>query len=150
MINMNPVERATSLYAQGYNCSQALFISFATDGGIDFEEAALIASGLGGGISLQNSMCGAVIGAIMSLGLSCRGQYNAAIELKKKSREKSFDFMNRFKKSMGSLTCGDLLGYNLSIEKEYNEAQEKALFKNRCSEIVKNAAEILYSIFNRE
>ncbi len=51
-----------------YNCAQAVFIPFAKEGGIDPETANAVASQFGSGMGM-GSVCGALTGALMVLGL---------------------------------------------------------------------------------
>ncbi|MBN2737337.1 MAG: C_GCAxxG_C_C family protein [Spirochaetales bacterium] len=149
MKTMNPVEEATILFSQGYNCAQAVLISFCENFALEREQAIRLAAAFGGGVSLQNSICGAVSGALMVIGLSCEKDKDIAA-LKKISREKATDFIKQFKNTFGSINCTELLGYDLSNKAEYQLATEKGLFKTRCVDLVRRAAEILNQSLNKE
>jgi C_GCAxxG_C_C family probable redox protein len=66
---MDRLKIAMSRFADGFNCSQAVFAAFADDFGLDGETALKIASGFGGGMGRMAETCGAVTGAMMVLGL---------------------------------------------------------------------------------
>ena len=51
-----------------YNCAQAVVIPFAENAGINAETAMKFAAGFGGGMR-RGSVCGAVTGGLMALGL---------------------------------------------------------------------------------
>ena len=68
---MNQIDLALSRFAEGFNCSQAVFSSYAE--GIDEATALKIASGFGGGMGRMAETCGAVTGAMMVLGLKFGG-----------------------------------------------------------------------------
>ena len=51
-----------------YNCAQAVVIPFAENAGINAETAIKFAAGFGGGMR-RGSVCGAVTGGLMALGL---------------------------------------------------------------------------------
>ena len=65
-------QKAESLFAEGYNCSQAVLLAFADECGLTQETAALLASSFGGGMGRLREVCGAVSGMFMVAGL-CRG-----------------------------------------------------------------------------
>ena len=62
-------DRAVELFMQGKNCSQAVFVAFATDLGLTEEMALSISIGLGGGVGRMREVCGAVSGSAMVVGL---------------------------------------------------------------------------------
>ncbi len=84
-----------------YNCAQSVLNAFSAEAGIPEETALKIASNFGGGMK-RASVCGAVTGGLMVLGLfgvedksSIEAYYNAIKE-----------------KHEGILDCGDLLRKN--------------------------------------
>ena len=56
------------LFENGYDCGQVVFSYFAEELGLDEEIALKIAAGLGGGMFGGDS-CGAVVGAVLAIGL---------------------------------------------------------------------------------
>ncbi len=65
------MEKAKELRAdtgRHYNCAQSVLIPFAADAGIDEEAAFRVAANFGGGMKM-GSVCGAVTGGLMALGL---------------------------------------------------------------------------------
>ena len=60
----NPTQIARDRFAEGFNCSQAVFCAYAPKFGINEEAALKIASPFGGGIAHQGQVCGAVSGAL--------------------------------------------------------------------------------------
>lgn len=65
---MNKVEKSLNYFKNGFNCSQALLATYATDFGLSEEMALKVATQFGGG-ARKGEMCGAVSGALMVLGL---------------------------------------------------------------------------------
>ena len=65
---MGKVEQAVERFKSGFNCSQAVLGSYCEQFGLDCEKAYKVATGFGGGMHID-SVCGAVTGAFMVLGL---------------------------------------------------------------------------------
>ncbi len=137
---MNRVDTALSRFAVGFNCSQAVFSSYAE--GIDEETALRIASGFGGGMGRMADTCGAVTGAMMVLGLRFGGT-SPDREAKERVYATVRAFVNRFKARNGSLACRDLLGCDISTPEGLQHAQKTGLFSKTCPKFVRDACEIL-------
>ena len=61
-------KRAEQLFTEGYNCSQAVLLSYSDITGLDDKTAAMLASGFGGGMGRMREVCGAVSGMFIVLG----------------------------------------------------------------------------------
>ncbi len=79
-----------------YNCCQSVFIPFCDICGIDKEMAFKLGANFGGGMRV-GSVCGAVTGGLMVLGMLGR------------SEQEVNSFMNDFLCNNGSLNCNELL-----------------------------------------
>ena len=55
-------------------------------------------------------------------------------------------FIHEFTEKNGSVSCTELLGYNLSNGNDYEKAREKKLFVTKCPELVRDATDILEKI----
>lgn len=139
---MTKVEKATEMYSNGFNCSQAVLSVFAEELGLSEDMALRIATQFGGG-ARKGEMCGAVSGALMVLGLKYGHGYNFTQEEKSTSYAISEDFMNRYIAKKGSVVCRDLLGYDLTIPAEKAIIREQNLFVTKCPEMIAYAVEIL-------
>ena len=80
---MNNVEKAQGYFKNGFNCSQAVFTTFAVDLGMSEEMALKVATQFGGG-ARKGEMCGAVSGALMVLGMKYGHCHYDALEEKAK------------------------------------------------------------------
>ena len=60
--------RAAELFAEGYNCAQAVAVAFCDVTGMEESEAARLASSFGGGMGRMREVCGAVSGMFMVAG----------------------------------------------------------------------------------
>ncbi|HII98347.1 MAG TPA: C_GCAxxG_C_C family protein [Methanoregula sp.] len=144
---MTKSDDAAGSFSKGITCSASVFGAFAQDLGLDERTARKIACGFGAGISRTGNICGAVSGAIMVIGLKygkeVPGVDGGATE---KTRALTRQFIQEFEQKHGSVNCTSILGYNLSIQAEYDEAAKANLFKIQCPTCVRDAAEILERI----
>ena len=140
------MEKAVDYYMHNFNCSQAVFTTYATEAGREEELALKLATNFGGG-ARKGELCGAVAGALMVLGLK-HGHCDANdLEAKAQAYATAEAYMNRFIDRNGSVVCRELLGYDLTDPAERKIIQDKNLFKTKCPEMVRNAVQILEEMF---
>lgn len=139
---MNYVEKAVNYYSNNFNCSQAVFTTFATELGVEEELALKIGTQFGGG-ARKGEMCGAVSGALMVLGLKYGHCHAENMEEKRRAYRIAEDFMNRFIAEKGTVVCRELLGYDVSKTEDAEKIRELNLFKTTCPEMVRCAARIV-------
>ena len=134
---MNRAEKAESLFTSGCNCSQAVFVAFADELGLDEELARRIACGLGGGVGRMREVCGAVSGAALVLGMRHGPDKMAAYPVIQ-------DFCAKFKEKFGSIICRDLLAGTGASQGGAPAPRTPEYYKDRpCAAFVKFAAELL-------
>ena len=142
---MDKIETAKSLFKQGFNCSQALFGAYSIKLGLKQETAFKIASAFGGGIGRMGETCGAVTGAFMIIGL----KYGMTDAKNKKSKMKTYEvvekFINKFKSRNNSITCRELLGFDMSSFKTLSPDLSKIVME-RCPKLLRDSAEIIDEI----
>ena len=131
---------AEDFFSQGYNCSQAVFLAFTKECGIDEETALKISSSFGGGMGRLREVCGAVTGMFMVAGLLYG--YSDPKENSSKARhyEKIQALASDFKEETNSIVCKELLGLV-----ETNEVKSK---KIPCKDLVRRAATIMEDFMN--
>ena len=119
----------------GKNCSQAVFVAFATDLGLTEDMALAVSVGLGGGVGRMREVCGAISGASMVVGLKYP-------ELDKgEVYEKVRMIADEFKKTNPSIVCKELLGLSKLEISSTPEARTAEYYKKRpCVKIVEDAA----------
>lgn len=139
---MNHVEKAEKYFSNNFNCSQAVFTTFAAEMGLDEELALKIATQFGGG-ARKGEMCGAVSGALMVLGLKYGHCHAENAEEKKKAYQIAEEFMNRFIEKKGTVVCRELLGYDVSKTEDMEKIRELNLFQTTCPEMIRCATEIV-------
>ena len=148
---MNNVERAVEYSENGFNCAQSVFSSYAERFGLDQETALKIAVCFGGGIGQTGRTCGAVSGALMTLGLKYGTTDSQDKEAKAKNYERAREFMEKFSTRHHSIMCRELLDCDISTPEGHQYAREHNLFSIRCrSQFIRSAAEILEEMLEEE
>ena len=128
-------DRAVELFMEGKNCSQAVFVAFATDLGLTEEMALSISIGLGGGVGRMREVCGAVSGSAMVVGLKYPELSKAEVY------EKVRLIADEFKKTNPSIVCKELLGLSKPETSSIPEARTQEYYQKRpCIKIVEDAA----------
>ena len=137
----NP-DRAVGYLAQGYNCAQAVLAAFAPGLGLAEEAALRLAAPLGAGIGRSGETCGALLGALLALGLR-HGVASPDRESKERIYVLARDLMGRFADRFGSTTCKLLLDCDLSTPEGQAIAREKQFHSTVCPRFARGAAELL-------
>lgn len=138
------VERAVELFGPDKcNCSQAMAVAFASAVGFDETAAKNVARGFGGGIAMHALTCGAVTGAVMTLGIRAAKLAKDEKEAKNKAYEMAHRFTERFKARHGTLGCKELIGVDLSTEAGRKLNADMQVTRRMCPDFVRSAAEIL-------
>ncbi len=145
---MNKTDLAFQRLKSGYSCSQSVFSVFAEDLGLDKEASLKVSSAFGGGIAGMGRTCGAVIGALMALGLKY-GSADASQEHEEKEIYKYADeFLSRIKSKSGTVTCKEILGVDLGRPDGLKTAREKGLFEKNCPPFIQLSIEIADEIIS--
>jgi C_GCAxxG_C_C family probable redox protein len=136
---------STHLVFRDYNCAQTIFSLFAPDLGLDKPAALKIASGFGSGMN-QGDICGAVTGAYMVIGLKS-GHTTSDPETKTRTAGLIRKFNDLFLQEHSCLRCSELLGYDISDQRQKEIARESGAFTTKCPAYLKSAAKILEDHF---
>ncbi len=138
-------EEAMAGFGAGIDCSQAVFAEFAPQFDVDRETALKIAANFGGGM-WEGATCGAVVGALMALGLKYGQGDDTDPKLKNVMIRKTAEFKKRFAAKYGSCVCKEILGYKIPEDMEQIMAENK--FGNVCCNLVIDACRICADILN--
>lgn len=140
------VEYATDRFKAGFNCSQAVFATYAPLLGIREDDALRISTGFGAGMGRQQEVCGAVTGAYMTLG-SSHGMTDAKdTGAKETTYALVKEFTLRFCQLHGSISCRELLRCDLNTEEGKKDYTERRLSATVCLPCVQDACRILEDI----
>ncbi len=141
---MTRKEQAIQYFKEGYNCSQAVVLTFKDILKIDPNELCKIASPFGGGISRMRETCGAVTGMVLVLGNLIGYETPETGEKKHELYKNTQEILRIFENRYGSLTCGKLLKISQIHDDPKPTPRDHLFFLNRpCPELIGGAAEIL-------
>lgn len=103
-----------------------------------------IASGFAGGIGSTGAVCGAVVGAVMAIGLKQeRGQ---TMEEMFGNLAQVQEFRRRFEAEMGTINCRELTGVDLSTAEGLKQSMEQDTAQKVCFPAVGTAYQIVLDL----
>ena len=141
---MNHSEKAKELFNSGYNCAQAVFLTFAEELGVDFKTASAISAPFGGGMGRMREVCGAVSGMFMVAGVLYGYDDPKDYEAKKEHYERIQLLAKEFESLNGSIVCRQLLGLREGKDVPAPEKRSDEYYEKRpCAELVGIAAAIM-------
>jgi len=137
------VDRAESLFREGFACSQAVLMAFAPGLGMEERQAARVASAFGGGMARHGWTCGALTGALMALGL--HGGHTSAEDTATKDAfyARIQALVARFEERHGATACRQLTGANMLDAAERQAASDRGVFTTLCPQLVRTAAALV-------
>lgn len=132
-------------FSKGFDCSQVVLEHFAEELHISPELANKVSACFGGGMT-KGETCGAVVGALMVIGLKY-GQYDEKhMEQKEIMGAKRTEFFEKLAQKYPSCLCKDLLGHDISKPGEFEKVLEEGLLFDFCPVLVSDVIEILKEI----
>lgn len=141
-MNSNRTERALELFSQSYNCAQSVYAACATGDGLSEAQRLALAAPFGGGIARQGEICGALTGALLTLGEEA-GEAMAADPVAGRNAlyERAKQLTDAFRAAHGSILCRELTGCSLDTEEGQHNFKERGLHQNLCTKLVAFTAE---------
>lgn len=142
---MTKREQAIAYFKEGYNCAQAVFLTFCNETGTDKKQAARISAPFGGGFGRQREVCGAVSGMCMVLGVlyGCDNPADSGAKLAHYAAVQ--EVCQQFRERCGgSIICRELIANDGKDTSPKPSARTDEYYKKRpCAEIVGEAADIM-------
>jgi len=138
-------ERAITKFSEGYNCAQSVLGTAFEHWNGKSELVPKIATGFGGGIGRCGSVCGALTGGVMAIGVKY-GTNKSSIEKRLKVYELSRKLYRQFELRHGSVNCRELIKYDLSNPKEFEEARAAKISEKKCHNFIKTVMEFLENL----
>lgn len=129
-------------FMKGFDCSQVVLAECACKLGISEEEANRMAAAFGGGMGIGET-CGAVVGAMIALGLKYGHFDENDMAQKDIMNGKRAEFIAAFTEKYGSCACRQLLGHDLSVPGEFEKVLEEGLLFDFCPQVVSDTLRIL-------
>jgi len=140
------LRKAANHFKQDYNCAQSVLLTMQEYYGIRQNRLIpKIATAFGGGIGRRGSLCGALTGAIIAIGLK-HGTNKPILEEKEKAYKLARKFYEQFVKECSSPFCRELIGYDLTNPEELERFRKSNVRDEKCSYFVKKAVEILIGL----
>jgi C_GCAxxG_C_C family probable redox protein len=121
------------------HCAQAIFAPYGEhlrSGKVDFDTCMKISSAFSGGTAQTGNVCGAINGALMTLGLKYGGQDSNEVN------KIAIKFLNDFEKINGSIICRKLINLDLITDEDVQHAFKTGAFNN-CTKYVEDVAMLL-------
>lgn len=146
---MDKIKKAKELFNGAFNCSQAVIGVFEKETQMNEETLLKLATSFGGGMR-EGEVCGAVTGALMALGLIKGHGVEEDLKSKEEAYALTIEFNKRFKEKHGAIRCKELLGKDISNEKEFMELKEEGTLKQKCPNYVSSAVEILQELIKEK
>ena len=136
--------RARELFSAGYNCCQAVAMTFADVIGLSEEEIARLASGFGGGMGRMREVCGTVSAMTLVAGALIPASDVTDKAAKTANYALVQEMADEFKKMNGSIICRELLGLSKPEGTPVPSERTPEYYKKRpCGELCALAAGIV-------
>lgn len=146
-MNTSRYEKAIELHHKGFNCCQSVLAAFGDLTGLEEQTALDIAGGFGAGAG-TGELCGALTGAVMTLGLTHPVNPADPVGSKRRTVSLGKKAQKAFEDCYGSLRCGPLL--KTEIAPESSPAAQALGLTQRCDIIIANAVERVEEILAQE
>ncbi len=137
--------RAETDHVSGLNCAQSVIRQFCESRGLPEDQALRLASGFGGGMKV-GSVCGALSGGIMVLGL-----YLGSADPARKAETEApvQELIDRFVVCMRSMECSQIIGCDMRDPVQKAIAKQAGVFDRQCSKAIACAVELVHDILGR-
>ena len=138
---MNRYEQAAAYHHKGFNCCQSVLAAYADLTGLSEQASFDLGGGFGAGAQ-TGELCGAITGAILTLGMLTPVDAEDPVGSKRRTGKLAKEFQTRFQEKFGDLRCHPLLKREIQATEETPAAQELDL-TNRCDILIVSAVEII-------
>jgi C_GCAxxG_C_C family probable redox protein len=138
-VNEAVADQAVAHFKNGYNCAQSVLLALYLH--MDEGENPLIpkiAAGFGGGIGRCGSVCGALTGSIMAVGIK-DAPNEPGMEKRAKAYADAKALFQKFQEQNGTVLCKDLIKLDLSNPAEAAKAREEGTFRKVCDNLIRTA-----------
>ncbi len=133
----NAGNKAVEFFASGFNCSESVLVALSREFSKPTEHIIpCIATGFGGGIARTGSTCGALTGAIMTIGLTIGPRKAGELEKKEEVYKMVLKMIENFEKEFGSSLCKNLTKCDLRTLKGHEKFQSQKIRETMCSKFV--------------
>lgn len=137
-------QKAGELFKSGYNCCQAVAMTFADVIGLPENEVARLTSGFGGGMGRMREVCGTVSAMTMVAGAMIPANDVTDKAAKTANYALVQEMAGEFRRMNGSIICRELLGLSKPEGTPVPQDRTPEYYKKRpCGELCSIAAGII-------
>jgi C_GCAxxG_C_C family probable redox protein len=141
--------RATGHMSNGLVCAESVLLATCEELGVSIDEKVIpkIAFTFAGGIGNTGSVCGAVAGAVMAIGLiKDRGE---TYEEMMSTIDLAAEFRRRFEAEMDTIICNELTGLDLTKEASRKELMNSDIPQRVCFPAVATAFRLVVDLLKQ-
>ncbi|KYK33824.1 MAG: C_GCAxxG_C_C family protein [Theionarchaea archaeon] len=139
---------ASEYSESGYNCAESVLLGLSDFLNEPCDCIPRIATGFGGGMK-TGSVCGAVSGAVIAIGLHYGRKTAQDTEKRDLCYERVQEFLSAFKREHQTIICRDLLGVDITTEEGRTQYKKGNLHK-KCESCVATAFRIARTLLAAE
>ncbi len=149
-LNMNKddlvAEAVDNFISQNFACAESVLLAYCQVAGIETSCVPKIATGFSGGIGGSGSMCGALTGGVMALGLAYGRTRPDDFAAKETTKQKVQQLCHGFREEFGSFDCLELSGCLLCTPEGHEKFKSQYIKREKCCHYVEKAAELLAAL----
>ncbi|HPT20462.1 MAG TPA: C-GCAxxG-C-C family protein [Bacteroidales bacterium] len=142
MTRQETIDKALSLFDEGYACAQSVLLAFADRYDLDEETAKRISSTFGAGMGRLRQKCGALTGSFMVLGLAFGNVNPGDMETKLAAYKKVRDLTQAVEDIYGASNCAELLKKHVTETDILQRKHHKII----CRSVVSDTTGLLYDM----
>lgn len=131
---------------EGFLCSESVLVALSKLLNVKSAVIPKIATGFGAGIGLHGEVCGALSGAVMGLGLRFGRTHPSETPKDTTPYEYGQRIVNLFVARFEHIRCRDLLGLDISREKDRQAYNDQKLWETKCSNIIHVTTGLAYDL----
>jgi C_GCAxxG_C_C family probable redox protein len=142
------VINSSKCYAsQGFLCSESVLLAVSEWLNIESELIPRIATGFGAGVGGHGSICGALSGGVISLGLKL------GRDIPEEGKQRAYWFarelIEQFRAQFGCITCRELTECDLTTEAGHRKYSRLGLWEEKCVHYIQSVTAIVYDVLNK-
>lgn len=141
-------EEAVKRFLEGYNCAQSVLLTMCEHWNCTSELVPKVATGFGGGIGRCGSVCGALTGGVMTIGIKY-GTNQPSSKRRPSCYRLARKLYRQFEQRHQSTLCRELIKCDLSDPDQLEKARNAKVFEEKCSDFIRTVVEILLGFNER-
>jgi C_GCAxxG_C_C family probable redox protein len=142
------VEQARCYAGKGFLCSESVLLAISDWLGVQSNLIPRIATGFGAGVGGCGSVCGAISGGVIALGL--KFGRNEPKKQDKPSYWFAMELLKRFEREFGHITCRELTDCDFSAEAGLKKYAEQKLWDTKCKQYIAGTTAMAFDIISEK